>query len=712
MERNKGFSKFLHNGMAKIFSSLPVIIIIIYFISLFFPPGFTYRSFITNKLYPLSIVINGPEVFDEIKVYRKSLAGKGFEFEKSETNNEWIAEKSAVKEIYMVLPENILKQIREVNITIGKENFIFTAVEIRQEWSSKKKMSSIILEVPFEVSSKRSSLPVFKGLINWPGGMVILKDYCVGLFNIAVKLFLLFLIAFILIFLNQKICKLSLEFILIILLTTALLASVLFLSINNLSNPNFWFDEGASFWIAKGLTPFSAPLSKERGIIDVVIQNRYYNMDPGVYSLLLHCWIKISNAPLWLRLSPFIFYLITILSFILVMRNFSNSWKVILISTLFLFLSNMLMHYSFELRAYSMEVAGIMLSILFLQKIIKAPNKKNLFILGLICAIFMGSRYSFVINIAAIGICLYFLVFKSFKKYFFYGYYFYLPVVISFFLIYVFTLRYQNPSADPQLYVVPMLLKDKGFSEILDMVKLNFLSKEAFATTLFLLLFSYIKFIYKDIERFRDDSFYCIYIWIIFYQIISIILSFLGKHPWCITGRWAIGLQCLSIITNAILFTWIYLYFKDNMKIKNFLRDKKFLYSFLFAFFTIIVFTISYNFHYGANDSVYDNLTAFKKTDLERCHFFIPKETSGTVRYLFEYGPLKSFKNYPHNFIFETDHMEKTIDAEKININTLIFSHSRPEAYLPGIKGDFVEVTHKLPSRIFLERNFLESLNL
>jgi hypothetical protein len=63
----------------------------------------------------------------------------------------------------------------------------------------------------------------------------------------------------------------------------------------NLFTPYLWLDEAGQFWISKGLNHQSPPLSKENGLNEVIINNKYKNLDPGGFSILLHFWTYVSN---------------------------------------------------------------------------------------------------------------------------------------------------------------------------------------------------------------------------------------------------------------------------------------------------------------------------------------------------------------------------------------------------------------------------------
>ena len=137
---------------------------------------------------------------------------------------------------------------------------------------------------------------------------------------------------------------------------------------NNLSNANFWFDESGQFWMAKGLNHYSPPLTPEEGLGSVFKQNSNYNLDPGGFTVILHYWSKISNSATWLRLLPYIFFVFSSVSLALLVYLWTKSF---VLSLIFLNIINIykgsLWHFGFELRSFSMEYFGVIVSLLFFE---------------------------------------------------------------------------------------------------------------------------------------------------------------------------------------------------------------------------------------------------------------------------------------------------------------------------------------------------------
>jgi len=210
-----------------------------------------------------------------------------------------------------------------------------------------------------------------------------------------------------------------------------ILVLVLFV-FGNINNPELWFDESGQFWMAKGLNHFSLPFTPNGNINDVLLNNAKYNLDPGGFTLLLHFWTMISNEPFFLRLLPLIFF---ILSMVLVSRLsmiwFPKNHFISYFAGFILLFSNLLKHYAFELRPYSMEMFTAILSLFLCYKIpLILKSKSYAITTGTLMAILLTSRYSTICTIFALGCML------------FYQTFFKIRLVIVCLILYIFLSQY------------------------------------------------------------------------------------------------------------------------------------------------------------------------------------------------------------------------------------------------------------------------------
>ena len=70
-----------------------------------------------------------------------------------------------------------------------------------------------------------------------------------------------------------------------------------------------WFDEAGQYYISRGLNHTTLPFSSSKGLRAVWQNNLSYNLDPGLYSVLLFFWLKIGQGYLWVKLLPLVFSL-------------------------------------------------------------------------------------------------------------------------------------------------------------------------------------------------------------------------------------------------------------------------------------------------------------------------------------------------------------------------------------------------------------------
>lgn len=228
-----------------------------------------------------------------------------------------------------------------------------------------------------------------------------------------------------------------------------------FLLKNGLSEWFLSYDESGQFYISKGLCHYSNPYSPYSGIGDVLKYNKYFNMDPGGFSVVLHFWSKISNSYIWLRLLPLLFYLLALYFSYksLIISGCKRSYSLLLIS-LFL-VTDPFVSVSCQLRAYTMEMFGIAISLWFLVKYNKMFTEARLFLLSVILCIFLTTRYDFIIYTFAFSIIL-FLHECQFKRTLFQVKPFFVYsglLFIATLIIYLGQMHTQNSHAIPLYYL-------------------------------------------------------------------------------------------------------------------------------------------------------------------------------------------------------------------------------------------------------------------
>ncbi len=189
-------------------------------------------------------------------------------------------------------------------------------------------------------------------------------------------------------------------------LAAVLVAGFLALAAGNLGYRGMWWDEASQFWMSQGVGRDSAPFAPRRGLADTVRWNAWENLDPGGFSVLLHGWTAVSRSLVWLRLLPFAFFLLGSLALALLGWRLTRSPVFAVAAGAVPALVPAALYFGLEIRAYSMEMAGIMLGALLLAGAVERPSPRRAALLGLVCAAFLTSRYSFVLAAAALLVAL------------------------------------------------------------------------------------------------------------------------------------------------------------------------------------------------------------------------------------------------------------------------------------------------------------------
>lgn len=206
-----------------------------------------------------------------------------------------------------------------------------------------------------------------------------------------------------------------------------------------------WMDEAGQFFMSKGSFHYADKLTPEGSLYDVMYYNRYHNLDPGGFSILLRWWSCVSNHYTWLRLFPLLFYTVClVLSYTFAKKVTGSTFKALVVTSIFLIHPAFAIN-SCEVRGYSMEMLGVILSLFLLYKYKDNWSRKNLVILSVALAIFMTSRYSFILYTGSLG--LYILIDMTIRKGVKSAFIDFLPAAIIMFLvfgaIYFLSFRYQ-----------------------------------------------------------------------------------------------------------------------------------------------------------------------------------------------------------------------------------------------------------------------------
>lgn len=175
------------------------------------------------------------------------------------------------------------------------------------------------------------------------------------------------------------------------------------LAVHNLANAGMWWDESAQFWVSQGLSNYSPPFAERRSLRDVVRANCRENLDPGGFSLLLHAWTALGRGLTWLRALPFAFLLLAAAALGALGWRLTRSVCFALAAGSVPAMFPAVLYFGFEIRAYSMEMAGIAVGALALVYALERPSPGRAAALGVVCAAFLSSRYSFALFVVALA---------------------------------------------------------------------------------------------------------------------------------------------------------------------------------------------------------------------------------------------------------------------------------------------------------------------
>ena len=403
----------------------------------------------------------------------------------------------------------------------------------------------------------------------------------------------------------------------------------------NLFTPYLSYDEAGQFFISKGLNHDSNPFEKEKGLTYVVKSNSLYNLDPGGFTILLHFWSKISNSHIWLRLLPFSFFIGIILSFIYLSHLWLKNLNIAILMGFIPILTPVILSMGFEVRAYSMESIGTIISIVVLEKLKSQISYKNLFLWSCVLSFYMTSRYSEIVIVFIVSLYVLYYIFNSnlvFKKKLLASAIFIIPIISTLIYIYFYALIFQNKNLDAVDYL-PYISNSRSI--LLVPKNLLFL-----CLIMFLIILLFLKNRYLVIKKYEMLLFVTISVNVLF-----IVLSFLGKHPWDPYSNRCISLFLLVLLCiSALLGELIVPLFKSSEILKYYFMVSIIIFSLNSRKDSLIIRLNKSNTYY--------NFQRITLSDYDK--IYVDCEEAPTIRYLFEYGNLKSKKglSYPDHFTF------------------------------------------------------------
>lgn len=465
---------------------------------------------------------------------------------------------------------------------------------------------------------------------------------------------------------------------------------------HNLSYAGFWWDEAAQFWIAQGLSNYAEPHAVPAGLGEVYRLNMEQNLDPGGFTLIEHFWTLASRQVAWIRALPLSFLVVALAAAAMLGRMLSRSWLIAAAGFSMPLLYSRIPYFGLENRAYSMEMAGIVGGLVLLLLAMRKLTWWSFLLLGMYCAAFLSSRYSYIYFVACLFLALVF--FKpggsgaASTRYYLNTALCALPIALSALTIYFLMLSDQlwpemrgttALGISAPVYTQGSVLKDTP--DLSSLVWRNTLSLDAVPITTAIVYYLFVRRWLHNWLRKQSDSgvdqtvatgVSVVLFFVLCYQCVSILFSGLGYYPWDIGSRWNAGLLMVSAVAALAL----------TAEANNLVRSSRIAGSGRWREpgpAVAVIVSMAALFHTAGYRlsretpwvSVPDQLERLYEEDGWPANTYVTFYEVPVVRYLYEYGPMRMRTEYPRAFRFETGEeygSKSPIDAAGENIHFII----------------------------------------
>ena len=157
----------------------------------------------------------------------------------------------------------------------------------------------------------------------------------------------------------------------------------------HLSSTSFWYDELMQFWVSLGVDAFGPPHTPSGELRDAIHNNAVANLDPGGFTFILRYWLRLGTSGTWQRLLPFLFFAAGISGMGWIGWSQRKSVPFTLLCSAVPALFPAILDYATEVRAYSMEFAGIVIGCALVDRLAERPSKRTALIAGTIFGFFL-----------------------------------------------------------------------------------------------------------------------------------------------------------------------------------------------------------------------------------------------------------------------------------------------------------------------------------
>jgi hypothetical protein len=422
----------------------------------------------------------------------------------------------------------------------------------------------------------------------------------------------------------------------------------------HLSRTGFWYDESMQFWISLGLDGFDAPLTPRGTLGDILEENAIANLDPGGFSLLLGLWITVSTNEIWQRALPLLFFATGMLGLGMLAWKWRRSVLFSVTSALVPAAYPLLLDYSTEVRAYSMEFAGVIIGCLVLFGLFEQPRIRLALLAGTVFGFFMTARYSYTLFAAAACIALAFVWRKSQSRVVLLAA-FALPLVVSGVLILFLTFLPQYQARivyqDGALiaYLSAATSAGKSVGQLAAMAAANLLKPAGFPLTLLALvgLIACFPQGWRDRTGIRSISPANELFGMFALAALALTAVVWPWHPWDMAQKWSLWLHALSTVAvvrlGASALGYVGPPASSGWESKEWVTVGA-----LLAFLALDLRLASYR--RPKDNSVVPALRYLETIPLAPGAVAVDPAWYPTVRYLYEYGSFASSRRYPAAF--------------------------------------------------------------
>jgi hypothetical protein len=424
----------------------------------------------------------------------------------------------------------------------------------------------------------------------------------------------------------------------------------------HLSRTAFWYDESMQFWMSLGLDGFGPPHTPPGRFWDVVRNNAIANLDPGGFTIIMWLWLKLATGEGWQRVLPFIFFLFGMACFGWMGWARRRSIPFAFFSGLVPACDPLVLDYATEVRAYSMEFAGIAFGCILLDKLTLRRDMLLTLFTGIMFAVFLASRYSFSLFAVAAFFALAVITFADTSINRRQGAVrlaaFAAPIAIAAAVIFVvaFLPQYKirmSPNEGAYLqYLAAGTAAGKFWNDLLTMLARNLFGPYGIALTLSALLGTAWLTPWRAQlglgQLAHADALFSLL------SLAAIMISALvwRWHPWDMTQKWSLWLHALSAVAIVRLISSV-LAWAAPPRASGFETDARVAAVMIFGILTLDLRLATYR--RGGNDLT-PVLDYLERAAPVPGSVAVDTHWYPTLRYFYEYGPFVGSALYPSAF--------------------------------------------------------------